>query len=143
LGVLAGDTIRAAADLKVPVVALTLLYRRGYFRQKIDASGWQIEEPVSWRVEDFLTEMPQRATVAIEGRNVQLRAWKREVPGAAGAVVPVYFLDADLPENAELRSRTFFTAEISITGCVRKPSSDSAELECSGLSGTAISSDSI
>ncbi|HEY3304232.1 MAG TPA: alpha-glucan family phosphorylase [Candidatus Binatia bacterium] len=101
LGVLAGDTIRAAADLKVPVVALTLLYRRGYFRQKIDPSGWQIEEPVNWRVEDFLTEMPQRTSVAIEGRNVQLCAWKREVHGAAGAVVPVYFLDADLPENSE------------------------------------------
>jgi len=101
LGVLAGDTIRAAADLKVPLVALTLLYRRGYFRQKIDPSGWQIEEPVSWRVEDFLTEMPQRASVAIDGRTVQLRAWKREVRGAGGADVPVYFLDADLPENSE------------------------------------------
>jgi starch phosphorylase len=101
LGVLAGDTIRAAADLKVPLVALTLLYRRGYFRQRIDPSGWQIEEPVNWPVEDFLTEMPQRASVAIEGRPVQLRAWKREVRGAGGAVVPVYLLDADLPENSE------------------------------------------
>ena len=45
LGVLAGDTVRSAADLKVPMVAITLLHRKGYFRQKLDASGWQVEEP--------------------------------------------------------------------------------------------------
>lgn len=45
LGVLAGDTIRAAADLNVPLVAMTLLHRKGYFHQRLDASGWQSEEP--------------------------------------------------------------------------------------------------
>lgn len=44
LGVLAGDTIRSAADLKLPLVAVTLLYRKGYFNQRLDASGWQREE---------------------------------------------------------------------------------------------------
>ncbi|MDP2992788.1 MAG: glycogen/starch/alpha-glucan phosphorylase, partial [Deltaproteobacteria bacterium] len=98
LGVLAGDTIRSAADLKVPMVAITLLHRKGFFHQSIDSSGWQREEPVEWTVEDFLKEMPQRASVTIEGRVVRLRSWKYEVNGAGGFVVPVYFLDADLGE---------------------------------------------
>ena len=81
LGVLAGDTIRAAADLKVPMVAVTLLHRKGYFYQRLDSSGRQIEEPVDWPVNDFLTELPQRASVTIEGRTVVLRAWKYDVAG--------------------------------------------------------------
>lgn len=51
LGVLAGDMVRAAADLKVPMVAVTLLYRKGYFYQRLDPSGWQSEEPIDWAVE--------------------------------------------------------------------------------------------
>ena len=101
LGVLAGDTIRAAADLNVPLVAVTLLPRKGYFYQRLDASGWQQEEAVEWVVEDFLTEMPQRVAVTIEGRTVQVRAWHYEVSGVGGFKVPVYFLDTDLPDNTE------------------------------------------
>ena len=67
LGVLAGDTIRSAADLKVPMVAVTLLHRKGYFYQRLDASGWQTEEPAEWVVEDFLEEMPPRVTVKLGG----------------------------------------------------------------------------
>ena len=101
LGVLAGDTIRAAADLKVPMVGMTLLHRRGYFYQRLDSIGRQTEEPVDWVVEDFLTEMAQRSAVAIEGRAVQLRSWKYEVSGNGDFKVPVYFLDTDLPENSD------------------------------------------
>ncbi len=101
LGVLAGDTIRAAADLGVPMVAITLLYRKGYFYQRLGPDGWQTEEPVRWAVDDFLEEMPGRCAVTIEGRTVWLRAWKYEVMGAGGFIVPVYFLDTDLPENSD------------------------------------------
>ena len=101
LGVLAGDTIRAAADLNVPLVAVTLLHRQGYFRQRLDASGWQHEEPVPWNVADHLREMSPRSLVTIEGRTAQIRAWKYDVVGVGGFVVPVYFLDSDLPENSE------------------------------------------
>ena len=101
LGVLAGDTIRAAADLKVPMVAVTLLHRKGYFFQRLDHEGRQIEEPVDWPVDDFLTELPQRTSVTLEGRTVFLRAWKCDVAGPGDFAVPVYFLDADLPENSE------------------------------------------
>lgn len=100
LGILAGDTVRSAADMDIPMIAVTLLYRKGYFRQKLDACGVQTEAPVSWPVADLLQEMAPRCTVEIEGRAVALRAWKREVRGVNGHVVPVYFLDAALPENS-------------------------------------------
>ncbi len=101
LGVLAGDTIRSAADLRVPMVAVTLLYRKGYFRQRLEADGWQREEPTSWAFEELLQEESPRAQVTVEGRTVQLRAWRYNVQGVSGYTVPVYFLDADLPENSE------------------------------------------
>ena len=101
LGVLAGDTIRSAADLKVPMVGVSLLHRKGYFYQRLDASGWQREEPVEWPVNDFVVEMPARATVTVDDRAVQLHAWKYEVKGGGGFVVPVFLLDADLLENTE------------------------------------------
>src|SRR5262252_10969785 len=66
LGVLAGDTIRAAADIRLPMVAVCLLYRKGYFTQRLTEDGSQVEEAVEWRVEDFLTEEPARVTVPLE-----------------------------------------------------------------------------
>ena len=101
LGVLAGDTIRAAADLRLPMVAVSLLYRKGYFTQHLAEDGSQTEEPVAWRVEDFLSEEPARASVPIENRRVELRCWRYSVKGVHGFEIPVYFLDADLPSNAE------------------------------------------
>jgi starch phosphorylase len=100
LGVLAGDTIRSAADLHVPLVAVTLLHRKGYFYQRLDADGWQHEEPAAWVVEDFLSELPQRVPVTVDDRAVSVRCWQYEVTGEGGFTVPVYFLDTDLPENS-------------------------------------------
>ena len=101
LGVLAGDTIRAAADLRLPMVAVSLLYRKGFFTQRLSEDGSQTEEPVEWRAEDFLTEEPARASVPLEDRRVELRCWRYAVKGVRGFEVPVYFLDAELPSNAE------------------------------------------
>jgi len=101
LGVLAGDTIRAAADLRLPMVAVSLLYRRGYFTQRLSEDGSQTEEPVEWRVEDFLTEESARASLSIENRRVELRCWRYAAKGVRGFDVPIYFLDADLPSNAD------------------------------------------
>ena len=70
LGVLAGDTLRSAADLGVPIVGVTLLHRKGYFEQHLDASGNQTERPSEWRPEDVLEPVDARATVSIEGRTV-------------------------------------------------------------------------
>jgi len=101
LGVLAGDTIRAAADLRLPMVAVSLLYRRGFFSQHLSEDGTQTEEPVVWKVDDFLKEETARVTVPLENRRVELRCWRYDVKGVRGFVVPVYFLDADLPSNTE------------------------------------------
>ncbi|MBN1825403.1 MAG: alpha-glucan family phosphorylase [Candidatus Eisenbacteria bacterium] len=101
LGVLAGDTIRSAADLGVPLLAVTLLHRKGYLYQRLDAEGNQTEEPVEWVVEDFLTETPARVSVTIGGRQVAVRAWRYDVKGVTGSTVPVFLLDTDLPENDE------------------------------------------
>lgn len=101
LGVLAGDTLRSAADMRVPIVAVSLLHRAGHFCQKLDESGSQCEVPVHWNVSDFLTEMPVRATIHLQGRELILRCWKYQVEGVTGFSVPVYLLDTDLPENSD------------------------------------------
>lgn len=100
LGVLAGDTLRAAADLKLPLVAVTLLPRSGYFRQSLGADGGQTEEAAAWSPEEFLEPAPVRTSVVLEGRDVVICAWRAKVVGSGGGVVPVYLLDTDLPENA-------------------------------------------
>src|SRR6185503_15416696 len=101
LGVLAGDTLRSAADLVLPVVGVSLLHRKGYFEQHIDEFGNQTEAPSEWRPERVLEAVDARASVIIEGRSVALRAWKYPVRGVTGHEVPVYLLDTDLPENSE------------------------------------------
>ena len=100
LGMLAGDTLRSVADLAVPLVAVSLVYRRGYFRQHLDGNGQQTEQPQPWDPDRMLEAVEARATVEIEGRQVAVRAWKYTVVGVTGATVAVYLLDTDLPENA-------------------------------------------
>jgi starch phosphorylase len=101
LGVLAGDTVRAAADIRLPMVAVSLLYRKGYFSQRLAEDGSQTEEPVEWCVGDFLQEEAVRVSVPLENHRVELRSWRYDVKGVRGFEVPVYFLDADLPSNQE------------------------------------------
>ena len=101
LGILAGDTLRSAADLGVPLCAVTLCYRKGYFRQILDASGNQFEKPQEWAPEQQLSEVKQRVNVEVEGRQVAIRAWKYTITGVSGDIVPVYLLDTNLPENSE------------------------------------------
>jgi len=99
LGILAGDTLRSAADLGVPMIGVTLVYRKGYFRQRLDDFGNQREEPQNWSPEQTLAPVDVRVSVNIEERQVALRAWKFTVQGINGDMVPVYLLDTDLPEN--------------------------------------------
>ncbi len=100
LGVLAGDTLRSAADLKLPMLAVTLLHSKGYFRQSLDPSGWQTEEATEWDVPKFCEALPTRVQVTIEGRTVQVRAWRYTVNSIGEHGVPVFLLDTDLPENS-------------------------------------------
>jgi len=105
LGVLAGDTLRAAADMGLPLAAVTLAHRKGYFRQHLDATGLQTEEPQPWSPESCLAPEEPVVTITIEGRPVAVRAWRYDLEGVTGHRIPVYFLDADLEQN-EASDRT-------------------------------------
>ena len=100
-GCLAGDTLRSAADLGISMMGVTLLHRRGYFEQKLDATGNQTEEPVSWEPSDHLERMDPLVTLTMEGRPVHVCCWRFEVHGVNGHVVPVYLLDSDVSPNSE------------------------------------------
>jgi starch phosphorylase len=99
LGVLAGDTLRSAADLGVPMVGVSLVHRKGYFFQRLDAEGRQHEEPVAWSPDDLLERAPGVCAVEVEGRPVTVRAWRYSITGVTGAVVPVVLLDTDAAAN--------------------------------------------
>ena len=102
LGILAGDHLRAASDLGIPLVGIGLAYRSGYFRQVMDPSGWQTEAYDDHDFENLPVNLVRDAegapeTVSLvfpEGRVVQLRIWRAQV-----GRVPLFLLDADLPEN--------------------------------------------
>jgi starch phosphorylase len=107
LGVLSGDTLRAAADLGAPIVAVTLLHRQGFFRQHLAADGTQTETAPNWDPAQFLEPVAGTIGLKLEGREVRVRAWLYRIAGVGGAEVPLYMLDADLPENdAEDRALT-------------------------------------
>ena len=99
LGVLAGDMLRSAADLAIPMVAVSLIYRKGYFDQRLDAGGNQLESPAKWSPESQLMRVSPRVIVLVEGREVRVSAWKHSFEGVTGYSVPLYFLDTDLEEN--------------------------------------------
>ncbi len=100
LGVLAGDTLRSAADLGIPLIAFTLLHRKGYFQQHLDRTGMQSEEVQPWNPEAFCTEEAARVTVSVEDRIVTVRAWRYDMQGRSGHVVPIYLLDTDVDGNS-------------------------------------------
>ncbi|HKD60415.1 MAG TPA: alpha-glucan family phosphorylase [Terracidiphilus sp.] len=100
LGMLAGDTLRSAADLGIPLVAFSLVHRKGYFQQHLNPTGDQTEEIQPWNPADFCTEEEVRIKVSIEGREVTVRAWRYDLSGRYGHIVPIYLLDTDLEVNS-------------------------------------------
>lgn len=108
LGVLAGDTIRSGADLKLPMVAVTLVSKKGYFRQELDEKGRQIESADPWDPSQYTTLLPTKISVHIEGRDVAVQAWLYKVRSLTGGIIPVFFLDTDvegnIPEDREITS---------------------------------------
>jgi starch phosphorylase len=99
LGVLAGDTLRAAADMGLPLVAVTLAHRKGYFQQHLSADGVQTEEAAPWDVAGLTKPQAPTVTVEIEGRTVAVRALRHTMTGVTGKTIPVFLLDVDLEEN--------------------------------------------
>jgi starch phosphorylase len=111
LGVLAGDTIKSGADLELPMVAVTLLTRKGFFRQELDEKGRQIEHPYVWDPATFMTRLSRKVSVEIEGRAVAVQAWHYVVKSFTGGKVSVFFLDTDLegntPEDREITASLY------------------------------------
>jgi starch phosphorylase len=100
LGILAGDTIRSAADLKLPLVGVTLISKKGFFRQEITEDGRQIEYPQEWDPSEFMTLLPATVKVKIGKEEVEIGAWLYDYESLTGGVVPVLFLDTDLEGNS-------------------------------------------
>jgi len=100
LGVLAGDTLRSCADLKIPLVAVSILYTRGYFEQHLDEQGIQHERPVQWDPSKFVRLLPPTIHVSIEGRPIVVQAWQYDITGLTGYVIPLVLLDTNVEENA-------------------------------------------
>jgi len=98
LGVLAGDTLRSAADLALPLVGSRSSTARATSTSAWTPSGPRAR-PAEWSPEDRLQEVEARCQLWVEGRPVTVRAWRYPVRGVTGVVVPVLLLDTDLPEN--------------------------------------------
>ncbi|HEY5329808.1 MAG TPA: alpha-glucan family phosphorylase [Acidobacteriaceae bacterium] len=99
LGMLAGDTLRSAADTGASMVAVSLVHRRGYFQQHLDAAGQQTESDVAWFPETTLPAADQVIAVTMQDREVLVRAWRFDVVGTSGHIIPVFLLDTDVEGN--------------------------------------------
>lgn len=99
LGILAGDVMRSAADLNLPIVGVTLANRAGYFKQLLGPSGQQQEAPDAWSPERYAAALGTKVVVRLEERSVWIGAWLYQVASRSGASVPVILLDTNLPEN--------------------------------------------
>ncbi len=99
LGILAGDTLKSCADFSVPIVGVTLINEKGFFKQNFDSEGNQIEEEVNWNPGDYMDRLKQKITVTIEGREVSVGAWRYTIKGLRDYTVQIIFLDTNLPEN--------------------------------------------
>ncbi|MGI8794356.1 MAG: alpha-glucan family phosphorylase [Acidimicrobiales bacterium] len=96
LGVLAGDHLKAASGLGVPLVGIGLLYRQGYFRQALNADGWQQERYPTLNPHSMALTRLDGCVVEVDlaGRPLRAQVWRAEV-----GRVPLYFLDADIDDN--------------------------------------------
>ena len=101
LGVLAGDHIKAAADAGLPMVGVSLLYKEGYFKQKLDQGGQQVESYPRFNPNSQLKKLSSKFTIRLRERDVSVQAYQYLCKGEMGQTVPIYFLDTDLDENSD------------------------------------------
>ena len=99
LGILAGDTARAAADLDLPIVFVTLISRAGYLRQELDAAGRQADVEDPWDPQLWARPLPAVVAVPIVERAVWVRPWLHVLQCPTGGAVPILLLDTDVSEN--------------------------------------------
>jgi len=99
LGVLAGDHIKAAGDIGLNMCAITLLYREGYYKQRIDEDGIQSETYPRFDPHPLLEKLNVKFTLRLRSRDVWVQAYKFNYEGQNGQIIPIYFLDTDVEEN--------------------------------------------
>ena len=99
LGVLAGDHIKAAGDIGINLCAITLLYREGYFRQRVDEEGVQSETYPKFDPHPLLKKIKNKFTLRLRDRNVWIQVYQFDYKGQGGSIIPIYFLDTDIEEN--------------------------------------------
>lgn len=102
LGILAGDFLKSCADLKIPIVAVSLLYKSGYFEQRLDEEGNQQEISVCWEPSLIMRPLKPKVQVSIDNTPVTIRAWQQDIIGNKGYHVPLILLDTDIEENSQL-----------------------------------------
>ncbi len=100
LGILAGDSLKAAADLGIPMVGITLMYHKGNYKQKLESDGWQHETDVEWNPQHYMKRGDKGIEIQIYNQPVKLNVWQYDVKGVNGTV-PVYFLDSNNNSNPE------------------------------------------
>ena len=101
LGVLAGDHVKSAADAEIPLVGVTLLYRKGYGRQHLDKDGIQTETYRDLDPAQHLQDTGMDISLPLDGGELWAKVWRADITGVSGHVVPVYFLDTFHPKNSE------------------------------------------
>lgn len=99
LGVLAGDHIKSAADLGINMVAISLLYKEGYFKQIIDQEGKQKEIYPKFIPEPLLKQLDHIFSIKLNGKKTYIKASVYNHKSINGNNIPIYFLDTDIPEN--------------------------------------------
>ena len=111
LGVLAGDMIKSSADLKIPLVGVTLVSKKGYLRQEI-RDGKQTEYPDEWTPSKLMTELPNQVELNIQNRKVRVKAWLHDYQSPTGGLVPVLFLDTDMKATIQKTGRSLLTCMV-------------------------------
>ena len=101
LGVLAGDTVRSAADLEIPMVGICLCYSSGYFYQLFNEHGEQKEKEIEWSFFYEFEKVEKPITLKIENKEVKISAWLYRVIGQSGHVLPIYLLTTDIDGNED------------------------------------------
>jgi starch phosphorylase len=99
LGILAGDALRSAADMELPMVAVTLIYDAGYFYQQISPDGSQTEREMEWDFINDFEKVDQKLSFELQDKTLKVEAWKYELIGRNGHKIPIILLDTDLEEN--------------------------------------------
>ncbi len=101
LGVLAGDMLRSAADLEIPLVAVALTYTGGYFYQVINHDGSQFDKRLRWEFTDEFYRCKKTAVIEVYGKPLKVQCWRYDILGQTGHEIPLYLLETNVEGNED------------------------------------------